>query len=151
VTAVGVGYQGQDVERFVRELASAGVDVVADVRLNPVSRKAGFSRRALSQRLAAAGIAYEHLPALGNPKDDRAGFAGGETELRRARSRYAERLSSPAAREALAHLVALAAAGTVALLCFEADEQRCHRRVILATLDDVASSMSTFQYPENPK
>lgn len=63
---VGVGYEGRDAEQFVRDLDSADIAVVVDVRLNPISRKKGFSKRTLAEHLAAAGIGYEHLPALGN-------------------------------------------------------------------------------------
>ncbi len=128
---VGVGYQGCDIDSFVGGLS---VSTVVDVRLTPVSRKPGFSKRALASALGEAGIGYRHLPALGNPKDNRAGFGGGPDELALARQRYGLLLSSAGAQEALAEIVSLASAGEVALLCFEADEQRCHRHVLLELL-----------------
>jgi uncharacterized protein (DUF488 family) len=132
---VGVGYEGRQAEQFVRDLAAAGVGVVVDVRLTPSSRKPGFSKRSLAERLSAAGIGYEHLPALGNPKNNRPGFAGEAAELRAARARYAALLSTSDAEDALARVRTLASTGIVALLCFEADEHRCHRQVILTHLD----------------
>jgi uncharacterized protein (DUF488 family) len=134
---VGAGYEGRQAEQFVRDLTAAGVDVVVDVRLTPVSRKPGFSKRSLAERLSAAGIGYEHLPALGNPKDNRAGFAGDAAELHAARARYSALLSGPDAEDALARVATLASAGTVALLCFEADEHRCHRHLVLTRVEEL--------------
>jgi uncharacterized protein (DUF488 family) len=131
---VGVGYQGRDVEAVVDELVARTVAVVVDVRLTPVSRKRGFAKRALAATLAEAGIGYRHLPALGNPQANRAGFAATGTELNRARARYAALLERPEAQAALAEITELARTGTVALLCFEADERHCHRHVLLESL-----------------
>jgi uncharacterized protein (DUF488 family) len=130
----GVGYQGRDVEAVVGELVAGGVAVVADVRLAPVSRKRGFAKRAFAAALADAGIGYRHLPALGNPRPNRAGFAATGTDLNRARMRYAALLERPEAQAALAEIAELARTGTVALLCFEADERHCHRHVLLERL-----------------
>ncbi|MEV4702404.1 DUF488 domain-containing protein [Actinoplanes sp. NPDC049316] len=50
---------------------------LVDVRLNPISRKPSLTKTALGRTLAEAGIVHEHRRELGNPKADRAGFAGG--------------------------------------------------------------------------
>lgn len=129
---LGVGYEGREIMQFVADLTAAGVDVLVDVRLTPVSRKRGFSKRALCEALTMAGIAYRHLPALGNPKPNRAGFAGPATELMAARDRYAALLDTPDAQSALDQLAARGCRERVAVMCFEADEERCHRHVVLA-------------------
>jgi uncharacterized protein (DUF488 family) len=131
---IGVGYEGRALPEFVDTLLAAGVTRLVDVRLTPVSRKAGFGKRALAEALAAAGIAYEHLPALGNPKANRAGFSGGPAELARARAVFAELLRQPDAVEAIDHLARLSRRETVAVMCFEADQARCHRDVVLAAV-----------------
>ncbi|MFI7679402.1 DUF488 family protein [Actinophytocola sp. NPDC049390] len=133
---VGVGYEGRDAEQFVDELLAAGVDVVVDVRLTPISRKRGFSKRALAENLEAAGIRYEHLRALGNPKDNRPGFSGDADELRAALNRYSTLLADADAVAALDRVTALAASERVALLCFEAHDHRCHRQVVLSRVDE---------------
>lgn len=136
VDVTGVGYEGRQAEQFVAQLRADGVGVVVDVRLTPVSRKPGFGKKALAGHLAAAGIRYEHLPALGNPKDNRAGFGGGPGEVRAAIDRYAAAIDNDDAAAALARIAQLAASQRVAVLCFEADEARCHRQVVLARLSD---------------
>jgi uncharacterized protein (DUF488 family) len=107
------------------------VDVLADVRLTPISRKRGFGKTALGEAVAAVGIEYVHLRELGNPKSNRAGFGGGPEELADARRRYAALLTQDVAQVALDRLAELARRRHVAVLCFEADESRCHRHVVL--------------------
>jgi uncharacterized protein (DUF488 family) len=127
-----VGYEGCDIDEFVADLARRDIDVLVDVRLNAVSRRQGFSKTALSNALDAAGIGYRHLRALGNPKENRAAFSGDNVEAGRAV--YRGLLDSPAAVVEMAQLVELAEAGHVAVMCFERDEQHCHRKVVLELL-----------------
>ena len=79
---VTVGYEGRTAEELVSAVAEAGVDVLADVRLTPLSRKPGLSKRRLAAALAGAGIKYVHLPALGNPQDNREAFRRGDPASR---------------------------------------------------------------------
>ena len=130
---IGVGYEGRELDEFVASLVAAGVTRVVDVRFAARSRKRGFAKTALAAALGAAGIAYEHQPALGNPPSNRAGFRGSEAELAAARAAYAQRLASVGA-PALAAVAAAARRETVALLCFERDQHRCHREVLLGAL-----------------
>jgi uncharacterized protein (DUF488 family) len=74
--------------------ACADVRVLVDVRLTPLSRKPGLSKTKLSEALAAVGIKYVHHRALGNRRDNRAGFRAGEPD---SRARYREVLDSAAA------------------------------------------------------
>jgi uncharacterized protein (DUF488 family) len=137
---IGVGYEGRALPDFVDDLVAAGVGTLADVRLTPISRKKGFSKTALSAALSAAGISYRHYPQLGNPKPNRAGFSGPADELLHARSVFAEWISRPDAADALESLAVLARHERVAVLCFEADQARCHRDVVLAEVTDRAVS-----------
>lgn len=128
---IGIGYQGRDISGFVKEMIKAQVSRLVDVRLTPISRKPGFSKTALNRALSDAGIIYEHRPELGNPKSNRAGFAGSPDELAEARSFFASLLDRPEAASALNALAATATQERVAVLCFEADQHRCHRDVVL--------------------
>lgn len=132
---IGVGYEGLDQDGLVSRLRLRGVATLVDVRLNPISRKKGLSKTALAERLAVEGIAYEHLPALGNPRDNREGFADEiGSHGREARERFAQILRGDAACSALERVRELAEDGTVALLCFEEDESLCHRSLVLESL-----------------
>jgi uncharacterized protein (DUF488 family) len=124
---VGIGYEGSTVDALVADLQRRRIELVVDVRLNAISRKRGFSRKALSAALAVAGIDYRHEPMLGNPKDNRDRFRAGDPA---AVDVMRTRLAAVGA-EAMARLAADVRRHRVAVLCFEFDEQRCHRRVII--------------------
>lgn len=135
VDVVGVGYQGLSVAQICENLTADGVAIVCDVRLTPLSRKPGLSKTALSSNLRAVGVGYRHFPALGNPKWNRGGFGGSVAELKTAREMFLTTvLSTGEARSAVDEIRELAGTVRVALLCFEGDESRCHRSLILADL-----------------
>jgi len=131
---IGVGYQRRTVDEFVDDLAGMGVSLVVDVRLTPVSRRPGFSKAALARALTGAGVSYEHRPELGNPKPNRAGFAGSVGELAVARAAYRALLEDPGPSQALDQLAGAGEQQLVALLCYEADQRRCHRDVLIEAL-----------------
>ena len=66
-----IGYEGASIADFVATLRAVNVDVLIDVRDVPISRKPGFSKRVLAQRLGDVGIEYVHLRDLGDPKPGR--------------------------------------------------------------------------------
>lgn len=129
----GVGYQGEVAEDLARRLADAGVTTLVDVRLTPLSRKRGFSKNGWAAILREHGVAYLHRPVLGNPKENRPGFsdAPDSPEGRAARDRYRALLATEPAASALDELAALAGEERVAVMCFEADEEHCHRAEVL--------------------
>jgi uncharacterized protein (DUF488 family) len=128
---MGIGYEGQDLDEFIARLAESGTRILADVRLTPISRKRGFSKRLLAASLADAGINYWHAPELGNPKWNRAGFGGSPVEVLAARERFARMIGGETAEMRLNDIADAAMEGVVAVMCFEADERACHRYVVL--------------------
>lgn len=130
-TVVSIGYEGKTVDYLVAQLLHQDVRALVDVRLNPLSRKPGLSKTKLSEALSAVGIRYVHHRALGNPKDNRAGFRAGEPQ---SLDRYRDVLDGAAATDALAHVSELMDGGAVALLCFEHDHAECHRNIVVHRL-----------------
>lgn len=128
---IGIGYEGQDLDQFIARLAGSETRILADVRLNPISRKRGFSKRLLASALAEVGICYWHAPELGNPKWNRAGFGGNLADVLAARERFACMIGSEVAEMRLDEITDAAMAGVVAVMCYEADERACHRYVVL--------------------
>ncbi len=122
-----LGYEGLDIARFVARLREAGVCRVADVRENPFSRKPGFSRRALAEALAAAGIAYVHLPLLGCPRPIRERHRQ-DGDWRAYTDAFCAYLETK--QEAVADLARMARAETTCLVCYEADFNACHRSFV---------------------
>ena len=120
-TIVSVGYQGRSVDELIDVLRHSEVEVLVDVRLNPISRKPGFSKNPLSQALAEAGIGYRHERELGNPRENRDPFH---------RERYEAHLRE-VGLAVYAELMELARSVRIALLCYERLHRDCHRSYIL--------------------
>jgi uncharacterized protein (DUF488 family) len=137
-----VGYEGFKADSLAERLASANVTVVVDVRLNPVSRKPGFSRKALTAALARVGIAYEHEPDLGNPPDNRDSFRRGDGEEGRRRMRE---ILENGSRTAVERLVERARGDRVAVLCVERDRTRCHRLVITEIVQEIDPTIEVLE------
>jgi uncharacterized protein (DUF488 family) len=119
-----VGYEGLTVAGLVERLQQSRVEELVDVRASPYSRRPGFSKKKLSESLAAAAIAYRHEPLLGNAFRDVEVFAAAMDLMR-------THLAGGDAAEAVARLVSLAGGRRIAVLCLENDQRRCHRQVVL--------------------
>ena len=129
-----VGHSTRSLDELVALLRSFEVSILADVRTVPRSRhNPQFNREALRSALRRRRLRYVHLPALGGLRHARrdspntgwrnAGFRG-----------FADYMLTPDFEAGLAELRALAAEGTVALMCAEAVPWRCHRSLIADAL-----------------
>jgi len=127
-TIATIGYEGAAPEAFDATLKRAGVELVVDVRAMAISRRPGFSKSALSDRLQRQGLDYVHLRGLGDPKPGReAARAGDMTLFRRI---FREHMQTAIAQADLGILRRLAGEKKVALLCYEADADACHRTIV---------------------
>lgn len=131
VAVFTAGYEGKSLESFVEELRNRGVQMLVDVRELPLSRKAGFSKTALAEGMAAGGIRYVHMRTLGTPRDMRRRLRE-EGDYEAFFADYRRHLDDNA--EAVEELAAAAREQTVCLLCFEKDPRQCHRSVLTARL-----------------
>lgn len=122
-----IGYERFTNEQWLDSLVAHRIQTVVDVREMPLSRKAGFSKTKLSEALAARGIEYVHLKALGNPKTYRDRLREG-WDFDEFEGKYAEILERES--EAVAMLTALTESRRVCLVCFEEDPARCHRSIV---------------------
>lgn len=128
---VSLGYEGRTADELINQMVDAGVSVLVDVRLTPLSRKPGLSKNRLRDALADRGIEYVHLPQLGNPKDNREPFRAGQPA---SRDRFRSLLHTDDGRQALNHVAELLDGEVVALLCFERDHTTCHRDIVTEEL-----------------
>ncbi len=121
------GYEGRSLEGFLTDLGAHGVRLLADVREAPISRKPGFSKSALAQALQHAGIDYRHIRALGCPRPIRDAYKqdGDWARYTRAFMKHLE-----AQQPAVDELAKLCEDQPTALLCYEADFNRCHRTYV---------------------
>lgn len=123
-----IGYEGLDQRQFLAHLLHHGVDMVADVRKLPISRKKGFSKSALTETLHGENIEYVNIRELGAPKEIREElYASGDYQ--RFFQKYQKSISSK--NDHLESIHTLIVSGKkVALLCFERDPKKCHRNVV---------------------
>ncbi len=128
-----VGYEGRSLDELIDELLGADVERLVDVRELPLSRRRGFSKRALSEALQQAGIEYVHVRALGNPKPNRERYWAGDIEGGAAV--YRTHLNN-GSRWALNELAESLDDGRACLLCFERNHAQCHRNVIVEALEE---------------
>jgi uncharacterized protein (DUF488 family) len=126
-TLYSIGYEGRSQADFIDLLIAHRVQVLADVRLTPISRKPGFSKKSLATALGERGIVYEHHPTLGNPKENRPLFAG--VQIEEGRRRFLAHLNN-GSRTAFDSLLQRANKERIAVVCFERDDRRCHRSCI---------------------
>ena len=123
-----IGYEKLDQKQFMAHLSNHGVEVVADIRKLPVSRKKGFSKTALRETLSCEGIDYLNYQPLGAPKELRDElYKSGNYD--RFFLKYEKNISDKT--DYLAEILSLINSGrNVALLCFERNPQQCHRKVV---------------------
>ena len=123
-----IGYEKLDQKQFIAYLSNHGVEVVADIRKLPASRKKGFSKTALRETLRCKGIDYFNYQALGAPKELRNElYKSGNYD--RFFQKYGNNISDKT--DYLAEILSLINSGrNVALLCFERNPQECHRKVV---------------------
>lgn len=133
-----VGYEGLEVRSLVETLKGARVTLLIDVRLNASSRRPGWSKKSLQASLEAAGIAYRHEKALGNPPDNRDSFRTGDGEAGRQCMRE---ILSNGAGSALRQIVEDAKGHRIAVLCVERAERQCHRQVVTDMAQEIDPSI----------
>jgi len=131
-TIFTIGYEQATQAAVVAALREAGVEVLADIRYLPLSRRPGFSKSSLKAAVEEAGIAYRHFKQLGTPAEGRAAARRHDhAELARI---YAGQLELPEALAQMAELRALAEEKRVCLLCYERNAAECHRSLLYDAL-----------------
>ncbi|PWK75673.1 DUF488 domain-containing protein [Aminobacter sp. AP02] len=143
-----IGYEGTDIDRFLRTLQIVGIETVADVRAIPLSRKKGFSKNTLKARLEEVGIKYLPLSALGDPKPGREAAKAGD--LAKFRHIYSAHVDRPDSALVIAELAKTAERTKVCLLCFERDPKTCHRLIVGERMAPYGYTMSHL-YADDPQ
>jgi len=125
-----IGHSTLLIEHFINRLKSFEIELLADVRSYPGSRRyPHFNKEKLSASLADAAIRYEHLPELGGrrrARPDSLNIAWRNESFRG----YADYMETGKFREGIERLLDLAAQQRLAIMCSEAVWWRCHRSLI---------------------
>lgn len=127
-TIYTIGYEGATVEQLVQTLKNLKIEVLADVRELPLSRKKGLSKNSLSEHVSKVGIEYRHMRELGDPKAGRnAARVGDYAKFERI---FNHHFSSAASQSAFATLLKVAHHKSTCIICFERCADFCHRSII---------------------
>jgi uncharacterized protein (DUF488 family) len=130
-----VGHSTLPIERFVALLKVYGIEQLADIRTVPRSRhNPQFDGRALGRSLAAEGIAYVPLPALGGLRHARRDSPNGGWRNKSFRG-YADYMQTAAFQDAVEGLVRMGRQRRTAIMCAEAVPWRCHRSLVADALE----------------
>jgi len=131
-TIFTIGYEQATQAAVLSALREARVEVVADIRYLPLSRRPGFSKSPLRAAVEEAGMAYRHFRHVGTPPEGRAAARRGDREtLRRV---YAGQLELPEALAHMAELRQLALEKRTCLLCYCREADDCHRALLMEAL-----------------
>jgi uncharacterized protein (DUF488 family) len=125
-----IGHSTHSLDAFAALLGAHGVELVADVRAYPRSRRhPHFDAEPLAAELGERGIEYRHLRALGGRRRPRPDSPNGGWDVEAFRA-YADHALTREFGAALDRLAALARAKPAAIMCAEGLWWRCHRRLI---------------------
>ena len=132
-TIFTIGHSTRTLSELMDLLREAQIELLVDVRSIPRSRtNPQFNIDALPEALAAAGIGYVHLPALGGLRHRRKTATPSPNALWQNASfrNYADYAGTEAFGVGIEELEELARERRCAIMCAEAVWWRCHRRII---------------------
>lgn len=125
-----VGHSTRTLDEFVATLAAYDIELIADVRRFPGSRRLPqFGAAELESCLAKNHISYKWLPSLGGRRQalpDSPNTAWTHPAFRG----YADHVASEEFAEGLEELLVLSGGLRTAIMCAEVLWWRCHRRII---------------------
>ena len=139
---------------FLRPLQTHDIDLVADVRAQPGSRRnPQFNHDVMPGWLGDAGIAYQHLPLLAGRRPRQSDIDPVLNVGWRNRSfkNYADYTLTSDYERGIKHLTELAAERRVVILCGEPMPWRCHRLLIANTLTAAGWTVSHLYGDDPPR
>lgn len=122
-----IGHSNHELADFLALVDQRGVEVIADVRSSPYSRRyPQYQHDALRASLQAHDLRYVFLGReLGARREEAACYVDGQ-------ARYERVAALPAFGEGIRRLLEGAREYRVALMCAEADPLDCHRAILVA-------------------
>lgn len=125
-----VGHSTRTLEDFVAALSVYSVELIADVRRFPASRRLPhFNAAELEKGLAMSGIEYKWLPSLGGRRQALADSPNSGWTNSAFRG-YADHTATEEFAEGLQELLTVGGGLNTAVMCAELLWWRCHRRII---------------------
>jgi uncharacterized protein (DUF488 family) len=129
-TIYTIGHSNRSLDALIDELLGAHIELVADIRRYPASRRnPQFNRDTLATALSQHGIAYHHFVELGGrrtPEADSTNMALRDPGFRG----FADYMGTSDFDVALDDLLTIAAKKRTAIMCAESVPWRCHRSLL---------------------
>ena len=123
-----IGYEGISLEKYINQLITNDVRLLCDIRVNPFSRKFGFSKGTLSNVLPKLGIEYVHIPELGISSERRSGLETKSDYTRLFKVYKSDLLKKSDILNSVSDL--FDSKKRIALTCFEKHPESCHRHIV---------------------
>jgi len=136
-----IGYEGISLEEYLNRLIRNDVKVLVDVRRNPLSMKYGFSKSQLQRYCENLTIEYLHFPEVGIESEQRQEL-NSQVDYDKLFANYKITNLSKTQTTQTAIFDLLIKHQRIALTCFEADINRCHRK----HLAEAITHLSGFNY-----
>jgi len=129
-----IGYEGYDIGNFITHLKDNAVDCILDIREIPLSRKYGFSKNALSERLNRENIYYVHFGELGSPKPIRENLKANHDY-----SVFFKKMDKYLASrvDTIESAYNYVKENTCCLMCFEHLAATCHRKIVAQKIKEL--------------
>ena len=119
-----IGYEGKDIDQFLNVLVSNQIELLIDIRRNPFSMNFIYIRDTLMKKLKDVGIDYLHIPELGIESEERKNL-NTKADYDQLFMKYRQTLIIKEVY--INRIIELGTTKRIALLCFEADCNFCHR------------------------
>lgn len=135
-----IGYEGRSLERYLNLLIQNNINVLCDVRKNPLSRKYGFSKKTLQNACEAVNIKYIHLPELGIVSEKRKSLSS-QKDYDALFSDYEQNIIPNQKREIKFIFSLIKNYERVAITCYEAQPTLCHRSRVANAVHNLEASI----------
>lgn len=122
-----IGYEGISLEEYLNRLVKNNVQLLIDVRRNPLSMKFGFSKNQLIKYCNSVGIKYIHIPEVGIQSDLRQELKT-QSDYDKLFEYYKKEELTKSLKSQENILSLLIENKRIALTCFEKDICQCHRK-----------------------
>ena len=143
-----VGHSTRGADEFLELLVANDIDIVADIRRFPGSRKyPHFNQDALAKLLTDARRQYVEFPELGGrrrPRKDSRNTVWRNESFRG----YADYMETEEFGAGIERLLSLAAERRTAIMCSEAVWWRCHRSLVADHLKSIGVTVSHILSPQ---
>jgi uncharacterized protein (DUF488 family) len=125
-----IGHSTHAIDEFIGMLNYHGINIVADIRRFPGSRRLPhFNRETLERSLHENRIQYKHFEDLGGRRNPRPDSKNSGWRVLAFRG-YADYMESQTFHDAITSLESLAVTAPLAYMCSEAVWWSCHRALV---------------------